>query len=150
MTAEQNIRVVQEFFAAWNAKEWDDWGHLHSDQAYHTGPDHAHPLVGRDAILAAHRGLGKVLPDFNYEVVRIFSQDDLVCAEWQLTGTHQGALPAPGGKVEPTGKKIQIPGCFIFRVADGKVAEYAGHVDFLGLYVQLGAIQPLSSDVGRR
>ena len=45
---------------------------------------------------------------------------------------------------------IRIPGCFVFRVAAGKVSEYVGHVDFLGLYVQLGVVPPLSSDVGRR
>ena len=32
----------------------------------------------------------------------------------------------------------------------GQVAEYAGHVHFLGLRTQLGAISPLSTRVRRR
>jgi steroid delta-isomerase-like uncharacterized protein len=147
---EQSIRVVEEFFEVWNAKDWDRWAEYHADHAYHAGPDHAQPITGRDAILAAHTGLGKVFPDFRYEITRIFAQDDLVCAEWTLAGTHQGPLPTPGGRVEPTGRTIRVPGCFVFRVADGKVSEYVGHVDFLGMYAQLGALPPLSSDVGRR
>ena len=43
-----------------------------------------------------------------------------------------------------------MPGCFVLRVVEGKVAEYVGQVDFLELYRQLGAIPPLSSDIGRR
>jgi steroid delta-isomerase-like uncharacterized protein len=150
MSSEQSIRVVQEFFEAWNAHDWERWEHLHADDAHHAGPDHAQTLVGREAILKAHTGLGKVFPDFFYEITRIFAHNDLVSAEWSLTGTHQGALPAPGGKIEPTGKSIRINGCFVFQVTDGKVSEYVGHVDFLALYTQLGAILPLSSDIGRR
>lgn len=149
MSNEQSIKVVEEFFQVWNDKDWDRWAQMHAEDADHAGPDHAQPLHGRDAILAAHRGLGKVFPNFRYEVTRIFAQDELVCAEWSLTGTQQGPVPAPGGRVEPEGKSIQIPGCFVFRVAGDKIAEYVGHVDFLGMYVQLGAVPPLSSDVGR-
>jgi|SRR5579859_711553 len=150
MSSEQSIRVVQEFFEAWNAHDWDRWEQLHAEEAHHAGPDHAQPLVGREPILKAHTGLAKVFPDFCYEITRIFAQGDLVCAEWILTGTQEGAMPVPGGKAAPSGKSIRVPGCFVFQVADGKVAEYVGHVDFLGLYTQLGAIPPLSSDIGRR
>ena len=150
MSEQESIRVVEEFFAAWNAKDWERWAQLHTEHAYHAGPDHAQPLHGREAILTAHQGLGKVFPDFRYDISRIFAHDDLVCAEWVLTGTHQGAIPGPGGKIEPTGKTVSVPGCFVFRVADGKVSEYVGHVDFLGMYVQMGAVSPLSSAVGHR
>jgi len=150
MANEQTIKVVRDFFEAWNAKDWHRWEHLHTDDAYHTGPDHAQPVRGREAILGAHQGLGKVFPDFRYEISRMFSMDDMVCAEWTLTGTQTGPLPGPGGRIEPNGKPINITGCFIFRVAEGKISEYAGHVDFLGLYRQLGVIAPLSSDVGRQ
>ena len=144
-----SIQVVESFFEAWNAKDWERWAQLHSDDAYHAGPDHAQPLRGRDAILATHTGLGKVFPDFHYEITRIFGGQELVCAEWTLVGTHQGPMPAPGGRVAPTGKSIRIPGAFVFRIVDGHVSEYVGHVDFLGLFTQLGAIPPLSADIGR-
>ena len=147
---DQESRVIEEFFDAWNAKDWDRWGSLHADAVYHAGPDHAAPLQGREATLAAHRGLGNVFPDFRYDITRVFGDGGLVCVEWTLTGTQQGPLPAPGGRIEPTGRQVRVPGCFVFRVADGKVAEYVGHVDFLGMYRQLGAIAPLSSDVGRQ
>lgn len=144
-----SIAVVREFFEAWNARDWERWAAMHAEHAHHAGPDHAQPLEGRDAIVAAHSGFGNVFPDFRYHVTRIFAQDDHVCAEWTLTGTHRGPLPGPGGRIEPRAQSISIPGAFVFRVAEGQVAEYVGHVDFLGLYRQLGVIAPLSSDVGR-
>lgn len=148
MKNKQSIQTVEKFFEAWNAKDWDRWGAMHSDHAYHAGPDHAQPIRGRDAILAAHTGLGKVFPDFKYEITRIFADDDLVCAEWILTGTHQGPVPAPGGRIEPEGKTVRVPGCFVFHVEGDKIAQYVGHVDFLAMYTQLGALPALSSDVG--
>ena len=60
MSEQESIRVVEEFFAAWNAKDWERWAQLHAENAYHAGPDHAQPLHGREAILTAHQGLGKV------------------------------------------------------------------------------------------
>jgi steroid delta-isomerase-like uncharacterized protein len=150
MLTKQATEVIEEFFDAWNAKDWDRWASLHAKHAHHAGPDHKQPLDGRDAILAAHTGLGKVFPDFRYDITRMFAQGDMVCAEWTLSGTQLGALPAPGGRIEPTGSQISISGCFVFRVSGDQVAEYVGHVDFLGLYTQLGAIPPLSTDIGRR
>jgi steroid delta-isomerase-like uncharacterized protein len=150
MNEPQSIQAIREFFDVWNAKDWERWGQLHTDDVHHAGPDHAQPMTGRESVLAAHQGLGKVFPDFRYDITRIFAQGDLVCAEWILTGTQLGPLPGPGGRIEPTGKPVRFNGCFVFRVQDDKVAEYVGHVDFIGMYRQLGVIPPLSSDVGRQ
>ena len=29
MSEQESIRVVEEFFAAWNAKDWERWAQLH-------------------------------------------------------------------------------------------------------------------------
>jgi len=50
-------------------------------------------------------GLGNALPDFAYELPRFFRHGPLVCVEWILTGTHEGPLPGPGGRIEPTGRR---------------------------------------------
>ena len=144
------IKMVEAFFEAWNAQDWDRWAALHTEDVYHAGPDHPHPLVGREAVVAAHKGLGGVFPDFRYDLTRLFANGDLVCAEWVLAATHRGPLPGPGGKAEAAGRPVKVPGCFVLRLAGGQVAEYVGHVDFLGMYTQLGLVPPLSSDIGRR
>ncbi|MGB8224843.1 MAG: ester cyclase [Polyangiales bacterium] len=145
----ENEQVISRFFEAWNAKDWVAWGALHSEDVRHAGPDHAQPIIGRDLVLAAHTGLGTVFPDFHYEVTHMFSSGPNVCVEWTLTGTHRGPLPGPGGRIEPTGREIDITGAFVFQIVQDQVADYTGHVDFLRLYRQVGAIQPLASDVGR-
>jgi len=149
MSNERSIAVVKELMEAWNAKDWDRWAQLHDENVHHDGPDHAQTVIGREAMLAAHTGLGRAFPDFQFEITRIFAQGDLVCAEWSLTGTQNGPFPAPGGRSEPTGKTIKIPGCFVFRIAQDKVAEYVGHPDLLNTYIQLGILPPVSMDVGR-
>ena len=103
------IKMVEAFFEAWNAQDWDRWAALHAEDVYHAGPDHPHPLVGREAVLAAHKGLGGVFPDFRYDLTRLFANGDLVCAEWVLAATHRGPLPGPGGKAEATGRPVKVP-----------------------------------------
>ena len=47
---------------------------------------------------------------------------------------------AEGGQIPPTGKRVTVHGCQIFRVADGKIAESVHYFDALGMLEQLGAI----------
>jgi predicted ester cyclase len=42
--------------------------------------------------------------------------------------------------IAATGKKIVVGQIVIFRVADGKIAEYWEQADFLGMMQQLGAV----------
>jgi len=40
----------------------------------------------------------------------------------------------------PNGKKFSVSGVSIYRVADGRIVELWGEMDFLGLLQQLGMI----------
>lgn len=60
---------------------------------------------------------------------------------WSLQATHTGrSAPIP---VPPTGRRIAIAGCTVSHWAKGKVIEEQNHVDWLGLFHQLGVIPPL-------
>jgi predicted ester cyclase len=52
------------------------------------------------------------------------------------TGTHTGELMG----VPPTGKRLEMTGIVIYRIAGGKIVERWAQHDVLGLMQQLGVI----------
>jgi steroid delta-isomerase-like uncharacterized protein len=58
-------------------------------------------------------------PDLAYKVEDIFAEGDKVVARYTARGTHLGRLH----DVPPSGKKIEINGIYVGRIADGKIAE---------------------------
>ena len=64
----------------------------------------------------------------------VISEDDKVAVRYVFEADHTGELLGVGA----TGKRVRIPGIFIARVEDGKLAEYWREEDQLGMMQQLG------------
>jgi predicted SnoaL-like aldol condensation-catalyzing enzyme len=89
---------------------------IHPDFFDHTNPP------GMQHGLAGHKDL--------------VAERDRVVARTVFRGTHLGdffGIPA-------SGKRVEVHGVHIMRIADGKVAEHWGSNDDLGLMRQIGAI----------
>ncbi|MFI6584574.1 ester cyclase [Embleya sp. NPDC050493] len=61
---------------------------------------------------------------------------DMVSARWTFHGEYRGGIP---GTTVPAGTKTSFVGHDIFRVADGRFAEYWVVSDGLGMMAALGA-----------
>jgi predicted ester cyclase len=75
-------------------------------------------------------------PDFHWATDDLIAEGDKVVIRVTARGTHQGELMG----IAPTGKRVQVTGIGIYRIADGKIAEAWVNRDLLGLLQQLGAI----------
>ena len=42
--------------------------------------------------------------------------------------------------IPPTGRRVEGPGSVFYRIAGGKIVEFRGQFDMMGLMQQLGAI----------
>ncbi|HEU5025679.1 MAG TPA: ester cyclase [Spirillospora sp.] len=62
---------------------------------------------------------------------------DLVAARWTFHGSYQGGIP--GTTAEP-GTRISFAGHDLFRMEDGRFAEYWPVSDALGMMQSLGAL----------
>jgi steroid delta-isomerase-like uncharacterized protein len=64
------------------------------------------------------------------------AEGERVVDRWTFSGTHTGEfMGAPA-----TGKRVEVSGIDIFRVADGKLAELWQNWDQLGMMQQLGVV----------
>jgi steroid delta-isomerase-like uncharacterized protein len=79
------------------------------------------------------------VPDLQTTVHELIAEGDKVAARLSHTGTHKGELLG----VAPTGRRVELSGLSIHRIADGKLAEGWVSFDVLGMLRQMGArIEP--------
>lgn len=148
MSVEHNLRMVEAAFEAINDRDWDHlWG-LHMDNIVMSVPDLPDPLKGREAVQGRLQAWAEALPDLSWTQVRGFGHGDWVCVELLITGTHKGPLRQGLGQaaiktggdnfLPPTGNRIEIRGCAVYKVERGEISESHIYYDQLGFMNQLG------------
>src|SRR2546430_10223918 len=83
--------------------------------------------AGREEMIAYFDALYAALPDFRLEILDIVAEGDKAAVRWRATGTFAG--PAHFQGLEPNGARIDVEGCDVVRVADGKVAWIDAYTD---------------------
>ena len=73
-------------------------------------------------------------PDVHFTVEDQIAEGDKVVTRWTSLGTHKGEFLG----IEATGNEIRLGGIYIYRIADGKIAEVWTSMDLLGTVLQLG------------
>lgn len=80
--------------------------------------------------------LRAALPDLHMEMEDVLAEGDKVVCRYTLSGTHKGELFG----IPASGKQVAVEGIGIVRFQDGKLVEFWGVSDMLGLMQQVGAI----------
>jgi predicted ester cyclase len=86
-------------------------------------------------------------PDWRFEVLELIASGEHAAARWRVSATFAG--PGRFQGIAPTGAKVELEGCDMFRVADGKIVENNAYSNGMQLAQQLGVLPPQGS-VGER
>ncbi len=135
MSAEENRalvrRFVEEFWNEGNMSAADEL--MAVDAAIHMPTGEVVKLDGLKRFAGTFRGS---FPDWHSTVEELIAEGDRVAELWTGRGTHRGELQG----IPPTGKRVEVPGSVFYRIVDGKIVEFRGQLDMLGLMQQLGTI----------
>lgn len=93
-------------------------------------------IRGPEGAIAFIPRLRAAFPDFEFRVLDQIAEGDKVATRWKLSGTHEGAFQG----VPASGKRVEMTGITIFRLANGKVIEGWTNEDVHGMLQQLGAV----------
>jgi len=85
---------------------------------------------------AALRGWHAAFPDVVIVPEKLIAESDLVTIYWVARGTNTGT----GNGLPATGKKAELAGITIWRIADGKIKEEWSAFDQLSMMKQLGLL----------
>ena len=87
--------------------------------------------------------LRAAFPDYHRTVEAQVAEGDLVVTRWTMRGTHRGPYRsnALGRTLAPTGRRVEVPGTSIHRIAGGRIVEsWVQGNDSVHLLLQLGAL----------
>jgi predicted ester cyclase len=132
MLLEKNKTVVRGFIEAYNERKLD----LIDDFVSPVYIDHSNN-VGREGLKRLITMGLTSFPDWHETIEDIIAEGDKVWVRLSYTGTHKGEFMG----LTPTGKKITSKAVDIYRIVDGKLAEYWNVTDNVNIFKQVGAIE---------
>ena len=132
MSLEKNKEIVRGFIDAYNARNLD----FVDDFISLDYVDHE-KNIGREGLKQLIAMGINAFPDWYETVEDIIAEGDKVWVLLTYTGTHKGEFMG----LNPTGKKITSKAVDIYRIVDGKLAEYWNVTDNLNIFKQVGALE---------
>ena len=76
-------------------------------------------------------------PDLVFTTEDLLVDEDRAALLCRITGSHAGEFFG----MPPTGRRIEVSGCFIYRLQEGRIAHERRILDFTGLLVQVGVLR---------
>jgi steroid delta-isomerase-like uncharacterized protein len=104
-------------------------------------------LRGRDEVRTFFDGLMKAAPDMEVLIDRTVSEGDTTVVQWRMNGTFTGG-PLFNG-VQATGGRLQLRGCDVIEVRDGRIVRNTAFQDGIELARALGMMPPQDSPAER-
>ena len=133
MSLEENKEIVRRFIEAYNKQNLDSIDDFVAPKYV----DHTNK-VGRDGLKQLFNMGFKAFPDWHETIEDVIAEGDKVWVRVTYTGTNTGEWVG----LAPTGNKITAMGAVdIYRIVNGKLAEYLNVTDSMDFNKQLGIIE---------
>jgi steroid delta-isomerase-like uncharacterized protein len=143
MSTEENKALIRRYWAeVWNEHDLGALdGLVASDSVLHTPPPALPP--GPEGFRQYAGMYLSAFPDARVTVDQMVAEGDLVVTHWTGRGTHTGELMG----IAPTGKRSDVQGVTIDRVAGDRIAEEWTYFQETLLMQQLG-VMPAPGQAG--
>lgn len=109
------------------------------------GRERVHGLLDAPAPDAVRAFIGEMLaaiPDGRMEVVATTTDGDRCAVQWRLRGTFAGG-PLQG--FEPTGARVDLVGCDVLTIRDGRIVANDAYTDTMSFARQVGVLPEAGS-----
>jgi steroid delta-isomerase-like uncharacterized protein len=100
-------------------------------------------LVVPDSYREWFGNLFRAFPDFEFEIVDIAAAGDRAAVRWRARATFSGDAKFEG--LTPNGARVEIEGCDMLSIEDGKIVENNAYTNWAQLGQQLGVLPPHGS-----
>lgn len=125
---------------AWLKGNLDAFDEVYAvDYVWHRPP---FPTIsGLEALKESVLGMRSAYSELQIAYEEMISEGDSVAYRYSLQGMHTGVSPTL--PIPPTGKAVDLRGCVVVHVKEGKIIEEFEYSDYLGFLQQLGVVPPL-------
>jgi steroid delta-isomerase-like uncharacterized protein len=136
MTREEMLALFSRREAAWLARDAASLTADHAPDGVVVSPTGG-VLEGIAEIERIYRVWFTAFPDLVFTTEDLLVDESRAALLCRITGSHSGEFFG----MPPTGRRIEVSGCFIYRVEEGKIAHERRILDFTGLLVQVGVLR---------
>jgi steroid delta-isomerase-like uncharacterized protein len=139
MSHEDNLRIVREFHAAWNDRDFDRAAALMAPDGEILVVGSGERFVGPEGSKTFSQRWADGFPDGRIEITDTISEGDRIAVLYRGRGTHTGTLKNASGEIPATGKEVTLELCDVIQIRDdGKVQSVRTYFDSGSLLAQLG------------
>ena len=134
--------VGRAYFEAVGARDLDAMTALWEPGAI----DEIHGLASMRAPEEIHEWFSntfRAVPDFGMEILDLIASGEKVAVHWHMTGTFSGDARFEGAIA--TGEKIDISGCDVLTVRNGRIVRNDAYMNGMQMARQLGVFPPQGS-----
>ena len=82
-------------------------------------------------------------PDVRFEILEVVASGEKAAVRWHATGTFDGSARFEG--LDPNGARVDLEGCDVLTVRDGRIVRNDAYMNGAELARQLGALPPAGS-----
>jgi steroid delta-isomerase-like uncharacterized protein len=137
MSDEANVSLVRRFFEeVLNKTDMKVAEAILAPNFVMYYPTTREPLRGVEGLKEVHLSYVAGFPDWQFRIEEEIPAGDKVVVRWSGSGTHSGDLMG----IPPTGKRVNLTGISIFRLAGGRIAEDRVEANALRMMQDLGVI----------
>jgi predicted ester cyclase len=100
-------------------------------------------LVAPDNYHAWFSNLFAAIPDLRFEVEEVVADETRAAVRWRAKGVFNGTARLEG--FDPNGAEVELVGCDVLTIEDGKLVDNQAYTNSMELARQLGALPPQGS-----
>jgi steroid delta-isomerase-like uncharacterized protein len=129
-------KLISHYYAAFNAREWDNFFALISDDVVHDlnqGPRETGKAMFRSFIDRMNASYSEQIVDIS---VSVNADGRRAAAEYVVLGTY---LKTDEGLPEANGQTYRLPGGAFFEISDGKITRVTNYYNLQEWLRQVGA-----------
>ncbi len=132
-----NQIIIRKLYEAVNVKDLQYIKSLGSPSSEWLDVPFNYTSKGENAIIDPWKSWFEIFPDATCEVQSLVALEEYVIARGIGRGTHKGIFNSPAGPLQPSGRKIEINFCDVYRLEDGKIKRADSYFDFYTVLRQL-------------
>lgn len=137
MASENNAAIIQGLYDAVNEKNLEYIRNLGTSTSEWLDVPFDFTTTGENAIIDPWLSWFDIFPDARCDIKSLVAMGDYVVAQGIGSGTQKGIFKSPAGVIEPSGVKMKVNFCDVYRLEDGKIVRADSYFDFYGLLKQL-------------
>jgi predicted ester cyclase len=137
MTTQDNASRIRSLYDAVNRKDLQAIADFGAPLSEWLDVPFNITTTGESAIIDPWKSWFEIFPDATCEVRSLVALGDTVVVQGIGRGTHNGAFNSPAGVLPPTGRRMEVQFCDVYRLENGKIIRADSYFDFYGLLRQL-------------